>query len=141
MIYRKYFIASHNCNQILSIAQVDNIMRPARNHVNGLNFIAWDLKLYTLIRVDIAFLDQAMPVNHDELRKDLDGMYDYFQENKITGLTLSTAIGMAMLWKYSDLPVRFLMMGGEKMLHFPKTDVKIINGYGPTEFCVCWSND
>ena len=78
-------------------------------------------------------------IMNDELRKDLDGMYDYFQENKITGLTLSTAIGMAMLWKYSDLPVRFLMMGGEKMLHFPKTDVKIINGYGPTEFCVCSS--
>lgn len=75
----------------------------------------------------------------ESLRKDLDGMYEYFKANNITGLTLSTALGMSMLSAHSDLSIKFLMMGGEKMLPCDKTDVKIINGYGPTEFSVCSS--
>lgn len=75
----------------------------------------------------------------EELRKDMDGIYQYLKDNRITGMTLSTALGMTMLNQYSDLPVKYIMMGGEKMLPFPKTPVKVINGYGPTEFSVCSS--
>lgn len=75
----------------------------------------------------------------EELRKDMDGIYNYLKEQRITGLTLSTALGMTLLGQYSDLPVKFMMMGGEKMLPFPKTPIKVINGYGPTEFSVCSS--
>ena len=75
----------------------------------------------------------------EELRKDMDGMYQYIKDHHITGMTLSTALGMTMLNQYADLPVKFLMMGGEKMLPFPKTPIKVINGYGPTEFSVCSS--
>lgn len=75
----------------------------------------------------------------EELRKDMDGIYQYIKDHRITGLTLSTALGMTMLNQYSDLPVKYIMMGGEKMLPFPKTPIKVINGYGPTEFSVCSS--
>ena len=75
----------------------------------------------------------------DELRKDLAGMNHYFHEKQITGLTMSTQIGMAMIDQFPDLPLKFLMMGGEKMLPFRKTSVRVINGYGPTEFTVCSS--
>ena len=75
----------------------------------------------------------------EELRKDMDGIYNYLKEQRITGLSLSTALGMTMLGQFSDLPVKYIMMGGEKMLPFPKTPVKVINGYGPTEFTVCSS--
>ena len=75
----------------------------------------------------------------EELRKDMDGIYQYLKDNRITGMTLSTALGMTMLNQYSDLPVKYIMMGGEKMLPFPKTPIKVINGYGPTEFSVCSS--
>ena len=75
----------------------------------------------------------------EELRKDMDGIYNYLKEQRITGLTLSTALGMTLLGQFSDLPVKFIMMGGEKMLPFPKTPIKVINGYGPTEFSVCSS--
>lgn len=75
----------------------------------------------------------------ESLRKDMDGIRQYLKANEITGLTLSTALGMALLGQFDDLPIKFLMMGGEKMLPFRKTPVKVINGYGPTEFSVCSS--
>jgi amino acid adenylation domain-containing protein len=75
----------------------------------------------------------------DDLRKDIDGLYNYLLENRITGMTLTTSLGLLMLGRYHDLPLEYLMMGGEKMLMFPPTPVKVINGYGPTEFCVCSS--
>ncbi len=75
----------------------------------------------------------------EEIRKDLKLLNAYIVENGITGMTMSTQLGMAMINEYPDLPLQFLMMGGEKMLPFKKTPVKIINGYGPTEFTVCSS--
>ena len=75
----------------------------------------------------------------ESLRKDMDGIRQYLKSNEITGMTLSTALGMALLGQFNDLPVKFLMMGGEKMLPFQKTPIKVINGYGPTEFSVCSS--
>ena len=76
----------------------------------------------------------------DALRRDMDGMYKYIKENHIKGFTLPTQMGMAMLSQYGgDLPCEFLMMGGEKMLPVSADRLKVINGYGPTEFTVCSS--
>ena len=75
----------------------------------------------------------------DDLRKDIEGMHEYFCKNHITGLTMSTQMGMAMINAHPESSLKFLMMGGEKMLPFAKTDIKVINGYGPTEFTVCSS--
>ena len=74
-----------------------------------------------------------------ELRMDMAGMKDYFSRHHITALTMSTQIGMAMVNQYPDMDLRFIMMGGEKMQPAKKTGVKLINGYGPTEFTVCSS--
>ena len=75
----------------------------------------------------------------EELRKDLPGMREYIVKNNIEGGTMSTQIGMTLLDTYPDLPLRYLVVGGEKLMPISKTDVRIFNGYGPTEFTVCSS--
>ena len=78
-------------------------------------------------------------VYSEELRKDLAGMREYIVKNGIEGGCMSTQIGMTLLDTYPDLPLRYLIVGGEKLMPISKTDVRIVNGYGPTEFTVCSS--
>ena len=52
----------------------------------------------------------------EEIRKDVNAMCQYLFDNGITGMTLSTQLGMTMLGLFNNLPLRYLMMGGEKML-------------------------
>ena len=73
-----------------------------------------------------------------ELRQDMKGMCQYFEKQHITGMTMSTQLGMEMINSF-ELPLRYMVMGGEKMNPTRKTSVKLINGYGPTEFTVCSS--
>ena len=76
----------------------------------------------------------------DEIvRKDLDLTYQYIVDHGVTNLCMSTQIGMSMLNLHPDVPIKFLLIGGEKFLQVAKTNVKIYNGYGPTEFTVCSS--
>ena len=71
------------------------------------------------------------------LRLDLHGMYRYFKDHHIVGLLLTTQIGMMMMSNY-ELPLRFLMVGGEKLTGFNiPPSMKLYNCYGPTEFAVC----
>jgi len=72
------------------------------------------------------------------IRKDLGELYRYFCENRIDGVTLTTQLGLTMLKMY-DLKLKYLIMGGEKMVGPFNTKVRIYNGYGPTEFTV-WSS-
>ena len=75
----------------------------------------------------------------ETLRKDLSGIRDYILQHGINGSTMSTQIGMALLNTYPDVPLSYLILGGEKLMPVEKTGVSIVNGYGPTEFCVCSS--
>ena len=75
----------------------------------------------------------------EELRKDLEGMRDYFVLNQVNGMTMPTQIGMALVSQYPDMPFRYIMVGGEKMSYVPETKIQFVNGYGPTEFTVASS--
>ena len=73
----------------------------------------------------------------DTLRHDLEGMNRYIHEKSITGMTLSTQLGMELINTFDDLPLRYIVAGGEALQPTRRTSVRIINGYGPTEFTVC----
>ena len=75
----------------------------------------------------------------EEVRMDLDLIYAYLRDNKITGLTMSTQIGMSLINAHPDLKLNYMVVGGEKLLPTKKTNIRVYNGYGPTEFTVCSS--
>jgi len=72
------------------------------------------------------------------LRKDPERIYRYLCDNKIEGMTASTQLGMMLMGSYS-LPLRYLIVGGEKLTGKYDNGVRFVNGYGPTEFTVCSS--
>ena len=71
-------------------------------------------------------------------RYELGSLSQYLSNKKITGMTLSTQVGMELLESY-DLTLKYLFLGGESLHVSRKTPVRVINGYGPTEFTVCSS--
>lgn len=70
-----------------------------------------------------------------DLRQDMVGFSKYLGASGITGGVFSTQFGMELLNQF-DLPLRFVMLGGEKLLAIRKQKTWIINGYGPTEFTI-----
>ena len=66
MVQVKDFIAGHHRHQILRLTQVDDVVGPAGNHVNSLDFIPGNLKLHRFPGVDIPFLNQAVTGDHNE---------------------------------------------------------------------------
>ena len=128
----------------------------AVTHEAMMNFIIWlknteELKagdqcaIHTSFVFDGSLFDLYPPlisgatlhILSSSLRMDLHGMYRYFIDHHIAGLLLTTQMGMMMMSNY-ELPLRFLMVGGEKLtgFHIPST-MKLYNCYGPTEFTVC----
>ena len=125
-------------------------------HEAMMNFIIWlkkteELKageqcaIHTNFVFDGSLFDLYPPlisgatlhVLSSSLRMDLHGMYRYFIDHHIVGLLLTTQIGMMMMNDY-ELPLRFLMVGGEKLTTFRvPSAMKLYNCYGPTEFSVC----
>ena len=121
-------------------------------------FLAWTGQLlkigensrhghYSSFSFDASVVDLLCPVAYggmvhilgDELRKDMNEMARYFQEQAINSITMPTQMGMALLEQFPDLPLECMLLGGEKLLPVRKTAVRVINGYGPTEFTVCSS--
>ncbi|MCQ2303479.1 MAG: amino acid adenylation domain-containing protein [Bacteroidales bacterium] len=67
-----------------------------------------------------------------EIRKDMRALRNFIVDHRITGGSYTTSLG-AMLLEAYQLPVRFMSLGGEKMMGLVSGDVQIVNVYGPTE--------
>ena len=71
-----------------------------------------------------------------EARKDMELLHKFIIDNGITGGCYTTQLGIMLLQQYPDLPVDYLVVGGEKMAANPNCKTRLINTYGPTEFTV-----
>ena len=72
----------------------------------------------------------------EEIRRDIDRIRDFIVQNGITGGCFTTQLGQMLLQRYPDLPMDYLVVGGERMTVAPDCRCKLINTYGPTEFTV-----
>lgn len=95
------------------------------------SFDASVIDLYTSLAVG-----SCVHILNEGVRKDLDLTYQYLVDHKITNLCMSTQIGMSLINLHPDIPLKYIIIGGEKFLQVAKTKVKIYNAYGPTEFTV-----
>ena len=59
-------IRPHEGNERLGIGEVDDVVRVAREHVDGLDFVAGDLEVQDLVGVDAALLDESTAGDDDE---------------------------------------------------------------------------
>ena len=66
LIRVEFLITIHHGNQVLSVAEVDNVMRIARQHMDALDVVACDFKLYHLVGAELALLDEAVAGDYDE---------------------------------------------------------------------------
>ena len=62
----KLLVCPHQGNAVLGIGQVDDVMRPAGDHVDGFDFVAGNLKGYLFIGMNVAFFDQRSAGNNNE---------------------------------------------------------------------------
>ncbi len=62
----KNLVAGHDRDQVFRLAQIDDIMGPAGDHVDSLDLLAADLKFHSLARADIPLLNEPMALDHNE---------------------------------------------------------------------------
>ncbi|MBO4850833.1 MAG: amino acid adenylation domain-containing protein [Prevotella sp.] len=70
-----------------------------------------------------------------EVRHDLERMHRFIDDNAVTGGCYTTQLG----GKVAACPhptLDYVCLGGERMTFAPQAACRIINTYGPTEFCV-----
>ena len=66
MVGIEQLVRPHKGDEVLCVAEINDIMRPAGDHVNSFDLVAADLKADLFIRVDIALLDQRVTADDDE---------------------------------------------------------------------------
>ena len=77
-------------------------------------------------------LGGSLHIMPSDIRKDLQKMYQFILNHKITGGGYATPMAILMLNNF-DLPVRYITAGGDKLAGVKSDHIDIINVYGPTE--------
>ena len=66
MVGIEQLVRPHEGDEVFGVAEIDDVVRPAGDHVDGFDLVATDLKADFLIRMDIAFFDQRPTADDDE---------------------------------------------------------------------------
>ena len=73
----------------------------------------------------------------DDIRFDLEGIYQYLTKEGITHCFMTTQMATQMVLNYPDIPgLKWLGTGGEKLMSLNPPTYQLLNAYGPTETTV-----
>ena len=98
----------------------------------GYGFDAYMMDLWGCL-----YAGAAIYVIGEDIRFDLDGIYDYFVKEGITHSFMTTQVGTQMAINYPEIPgFQSLGVGGEKLMSLNPPSYHLWNGYGPTECTV-----
>ena len=79
----------------------------------------------------------AIYIIQDDIRFDLEGIYQYLTKEHITHCFMTTQMATQMVLNYPDIPgLQWLGTGGEKLMSLDPPAYKLLNAYGPTETTV-----
>lgn len=66
MIQIELLVCPHKGDEVFGIGQIDDVVRPSGDHVNGFDFVSRNLKGYFFVCVNIALLNQRSTADNDE---------------------------------------------------------------------------
>lgn len=127
------------------------VMIPHRALTNLLHFIVsrWRLNVHSRISChsSLAFdasVEDLFPVlmvggsvymMPETVRHDVGKIHQFIDDHQITGGCYTTQLGMLIAGRRHPT-LEYICLGGEQMTQVPSADCRVINTYGPTEFCV-----
>ena len=123
------------------------------SHGNLVCFIDWYISYYNLrpedcvgayasYGFDANMMDMYPALCHgatvciipEEIRLDMERLNAFLIENKVSHLFMTTQVGRQFATDITETSLRYLSMGGEKLITFPVPEgYKTFNLYGPTE--------
>jgi surfactin family lipopeptide synthetase A len=121
-------------NVMYSFIDIENLTEDDRLFV----YASFSFDVHTADIFPILILGGTTCIIPSEIRKDPNEVYNFLVEKRITGGCFPTAMGCLMLNNYENLPLRYVMMAGEKLEGVMSTDhLRVMNGYGPSECTFC----
>lgn len=106
----------------------------AQDRFCAVNSFSFDASIVDLFPPIVA--GASVYIVSDAVKGDLTLLRRYIIEHQLTLGVFTTRFGYALLDKCT-IPLRAVVLAGEKLNALPHTQCPIINGYGPTEFTVC----
>lgn len=123
--HRSLALFVKTCIDIFSITERDRVICPFS--------FGFDASLFTLF--PILAKGGQLHILSENVLKEPKLVASYIEDNGITGTGFTTRFGIEMLNHY-ELPLKFMALGGERLDMVPKSNIKLFNAYGPTEFTV-----
>ena len=123
------------------------------NHSNLVCFIDWYISYYDLkpgdcvgayasYGFDANMMDMypalcrgaAVCIVPEDIRLDMEKLNEYLVKNKVSHMFMTTQVGRQFATDVKETTLKYLSMGGEKLISFPvPSEYKTYNLYGPTE--------
>ena len=124
-------LSEHNFRTYARFNAKHSFVKPGSRYATyaGYGFDAFQSDLWTCV-----WGGATIYIIQDDIRFDLEAIYQYLCKEQITHLFMTTQMATQMVLNYPDIPsLKWLGTGGEKLMSLNPPAYKLLNAYGPTE--------